>query len=66
MPVPGLGFKVTVLFQVEMRTGRDGPRAGLTFLGPRAERAETLPRKKQDLLEKTKISYKTNIKLLFV
>ena len=40
-----------------MRTGRAGPRAGpgragLTFLGPRAERAETFPRKKQGLHEK--------------
>ena len=53
-----------------MRRSRAGPRAGLdraglTSLGPRAERAETLPIKKQGLDEKTKISYKTNIKVTF-
>ena len=54
-------------WQLEMRTGRAGPRAGpgragLTFLGPRAE---SLPRKTKGQHEKTKISYKTKIKLIF-
>ena len=41
--------EVHVEYEVEMRTGRAGPRAGpgragLTFLGPRAERAENGPK----------------------
>ena len=36
-------------FNLEMRTGRAGPgRAGLNFLGPRAERAENGPKPSQE------------------
>ncbi len=42
-------------FQIKMRKVRAGQRAGMTFLGLRAERAEIIPKKKQGLDEKTKI-----------